>query len=81
MAVCAYLIPRSAGLLLTVISNLQFTIGETVRVRGEDLVYKVLAMTGNMITILIVNPQPDGTQQYFSSSSLRTVDGSNLERI
>lgn len=58
-----------------------FSIGETVRVRGETLVYKVLAMTGSMITILIANPQPDGTELYFNSISLRTVDGSNLEKV
>ncbi|KAK4213432.1 hypothetical protein QBC37DRAFT_374098 [Rhypophila decipiens] len=58
-----------------------FSIGETVRVRGETFVYKVLAMTGSMVTILIANPQPDGTQVYFSSHSLRTVDGLNLEKV
>ncbi|KAK1758844.1 hypothetical protein QBC47DRAFT_409672 [Echria macrotheca] len=58
-----------------------FQIGDTVRVRGSDLVYKVIATTGSMITILITNPQPDGQVMNFNSLSIQTLDESRIEKV
>jgi hypothetical protein len=46
---------------------MQFQIGESVRVRGFSPVYNVIALAGCMVTILIKNPQPDGTAMTFNS--------------
>ena len=62
----------------------QFYIGDTVRITSTpDLVYKVIAVTAtaNTVTILIVNPQPDGRVLGFNSQSLRTLDQSEIERV
>lgn len=61
--------------------SLQFHIGDVVRVRGSTLVYKVIATTGPNVTILIVNPQPDGQNMAFNSQSLQTLDASFVERV
>lgn len=33
------------------------------------------------VTILIVNPQPDGRQLVFNDQSLRTMDQDEIERV
>ncbi|KAK3312124.1 hypothetical protein B0H66DRAFT_485632 [Apodospora peruviana] len=59
----------------------QFAVGDTVRIYGDTIIYKVLAVTNTLVTILIMNPQPDGTQHYFSSTSLQSIDASRLEKV
>ena len=52
-----------------------------MRVRGNSLVYKVIALTGCMVTILITNPQPDGTVMSFNpSQSVQNLDESRIEK-
>ena len=46
-----------------------------------DLTYKVIAVTANMVTILIISPQPNGQATEFNSQSLRTLDQSVNERV
>jgi hypothetical protein len=43
-------------------------------------VYKVVAVNGSLITIIVSNPQPDGQYLPFTPSALQTVDESRLER-
>ncbi|KAK4449765.1 hypothetical protein QBC34DRAFT_379824 [Podospora aff. communis PSN243] len=57
-----------------------FQIGDSVRVRGGSLVYKVIALTGCMVTILITNPQPDGSVMSFNSQSVQNLDESRIEK-
>jgi hypothetical protein len=59
---------------------LQFQSGEAVRVRGSTVVYKVVAVNSNLVTILVSNPQPDGQYLPFTPTALQTVDESRLER-
>ncbi|KAK3353993.1 hypothetical protein B0T25DRAFT_223923 [Lasiosphaeria hispida] len=59
-----------------------YSIGDTVRVCGGSLVYKVIATTGCMITILVVNPQPDGRVLSFDpQGSIQTLDESRIEKV
>jgi hypothetical protein len=44
------------------------------------VVYKVVASSGNLVTILVSNPQPDGSYLPFNSTSMQTVDESRLEK-
>lgn len=44
------------------------------------MVYKVVAVNNNLVTILISNPQPDGQYLPFSPEALQTVDESRLEK-
>ncbi|KAK0627361.1 hypothetical protein B0T14DRAFT_424695, partial [Immersiella caudata] len=58
-----------------------FQIGDSVRVRGNSLVYKIIARTGCMVTILITNPQPDGTvMSFIPSQSVQNLDESRIEK-
>jgi len=57
----------------------QFKSGDVVRVRGSTVVYKVVAVSSNLVTILVSNPQPDGQYLPFTSTALQTVDESRLE--
>jgi hypothetical protein len=50
-----------------------------VRIRGSTVLYKVVAVSSNLVTILVSNPQPDGQYLPFSSTALQTVDESRLE--
>lgn len=60
----------------------QFQSGDRVRVRGSPLVYRVIAITGCMVTILIVNPQPDGQVMAFDSGqSIQNLDESRIEKV
>ncbi|AEO58345.1 hypothetical protein MYCTH_2305608 [Thermothelomyces thermophilus ATCC 42464] len=59
---------------------MSFQSGDTVRVRGSSVVYKVVAVNNNLVTILISNPQPDGQYLPFTSTALQTVDESRLEK-
>ena len=43
------------------------------------MVYKVVAVNGNLVTILVSNPQPDGQYLPFTPTALQTVDESRLE--
>ncbi|KAK4121548.1 hypothetical protein N657DRAFT_682627 [Parathielavia appendiculata] len=54
--------------------------GDAVRIRGSTVVYKVVAVNGSLITIIVSNPQPDGQYLPFTPSALQTVDESRLER-
>lgn len=54
--------------------------GEAVRIRGSTVVYKVVAVSSNLVTILVSNPQPDGQYLPFTPTALQTVDESRLER-
>ncbi|KAK1829763.1 hypothetical protein QBC39DRAFT_355844 [Podospora conica] len=61
-----------------------FYVGDTVRITATpDLVYKVIAVTASakMVTILIINPQPDGRVLGFNEHSLKTLDQGEIERI
>ncbi|KAK4142233.1 uncharacterized protein C8A04DRAFT_30192 [Dichotomopilus funicola] len=58
---------------------MQLASGDAVRVRGSTVVYKVVAVNGSLVTIIISNPQPDGQYLPFSSTALQTVDESRLE--
>ncbi|KAJ4289369.1 hypothetical protein N0V88_007121 [Collariella sp. IMI 366227] len=57
-----------------------FTSGEAVRIRGSTVVYKVVAVNGSLVTIIVSNPQPDGSYLPFTPTALQTVDESRLER-
>ncbi|AEO67343.1 7bedf1a6-ce6b-4fff-92fc-cde9c857aef5 [Thermothielavioides terrestris] len=57
-----------------------FQSGDVVRLRGSTVVYKVVAVNGSLVTILVSNPQPDGQYLPFNSTALQTVDESRLER-
>ncbi|KAH6631213.1 hypothetical protein F5144DRAFT_602039 [Chaetomium tenue] len=57
-----------------------FQSGEAVRVRGSSVVYKVVAVNSNLVTILVSNPQPDGQYLPFTPTALQTVDESRLEK-
>ncbi|KAK3306318.1 uncharacterized protein B0T15DRAFT_137313 [Chaetomium strumarium] len=57
-----------------------FQSGDVVRLRGSTVVYKVVAVNGCLVTILVSNPQPDGQYLPFNSTSLQTVDESRLEK-
>ncbi|GAB1318407.1 hypothetical protein MFIFM68171_08617 [Madurella fahalii] len=59
---------------------LQHGPGDVVRIRGSTVVYKVVAVNSNLVTILVSNPQPDGQYLPFNPNSLQTVDESRLER-
>jgi len=60
----------------------KFNIGDSVRVRGSALVYKVIALTNSMVTILVFNPQPDGTVLCFNPQlSVQNLDQSRLEKV
>ncbi|KAK4156119.1 hypothetical protein C8A00DRAFT_31049 [Chaetomidium leptoderma] len=56
-----------------------FLSGDAVRLRGSTVVYKVVAVNSNLVTILVSNPQPDGQYLPFTSTALQTVDESRLE--
>ncbi|KAK0621959.1 hypothetical protein B0T17DRAFT_618333 [Bombardia bombarda] len=58
-----------------------FQTGDVVIIRGSTLHYKVLAVTGSLITILIANPQPNGQYVAFNSISLQSVDESRIEKV
>ncbi|KAK3380673.1 hypothetical protein B0T24DRAFT_676340 [Lasiosphaeria ovina] len=58
-----------------------FEIGDVVRIRGQTYTYKVIAITNSLVTILIVNPQPDGTVLTFSPICLQSVDESRIEKV
>ncbi|KAK3323227.1 hypothetical protein B0T19DRAFT_442723 [Cercophora scortea] len=58
-----------------------FQNGDLVRIRGDTLIYKVLAVTRTMITIIIMNPQPDGQHYAFNDKSIQAIDESRLEKI
>ncbi len=58
----------------------QFFSGQSVRLRGSTVLYKVVAVNSNLVTILVSNPQPDGAYLPFGPTSLQTVDESRLER-
>lgn len=58
---------------------MQLESGKAVRVRGSTVVYKVVAVNGSLVTIIISNPQPDGQYLPFSPTALQTVDESRLE--
>ncbi|KAL2163894.1 hypothetical protein VTH06DRAFT_3106 [Thermothelomyces fergusii] len=60
--------------------GMSFQSGDTVRIRGSSVVYKVVAVNNNLVTILISNPQPDGQFLPFGPTALQTVDESRLER-
>ncbi|KAL2139004.1 hypothetical protein VTI28DRAFT_5909 [Corynascus sepedonium] len=62
------------------LSGMGFQSGDAVRVRGSAVVYKVVAVNNNLVTILISNPQPDGQYLPFTSTALQTVDESRLEK-
>ncbi|KAK4112791.1 hypothetical protein N656DRAFT_779023 [Canariomyces notabilis] len=57
-----------------------FRDGDVVRIRGSSVVYKVVAVNGSLVTILVSNPQPDGQYLPFTSTSIQTVDESKLEK-
>lgn len=64
----------------------QFYVGDTVRITdAPEFIYKVIAVTKSAdmvhVTILIVNPQPDGRQLVFNDQSLRTMDQDEIERV
>lgn len=59
----------------------QYLIGDVVCIRGASLRYKVIAVTGSTITIIVVNPQPDGQYLPFNPMSLQSVDESRLEKV
>jgi hypothetical protein len=40
----------------------------------------VIAVNNGQVTIIISNPQPDGTYLPFTSSALQTVDESSIEK-
>ncbi|KAK3338954.1 hypothetical protein B0H65DRAFT_432377 [Neurospora tetraspora] len=61
--------------------SFQYQIGDVVCIRGASLRYKVIAVTGSMITIIVVNPQPDGQYLPFTSTSLQSVDESRIEKV
>lgn len=67
------------GRLMTM--SFQYQIGDVVCIRGASLRYKVIAVTGSMITIIVVNPQPDGQYLPFNSTSLQSVDESRIEKV
>ncbi|KAK5653227.1 hypothetical protein OQA88_9126, partial [Cercophora sp. LCS_1] len=61
---------------------LQYQSGDSVRIIGQSLVYKVIAITGCMITIVAANPQPDGQRVEFDSKrSVQTLDQAQVERV
>ncbi|KAK4180600.1 hypothetical protein QBC36DRAFT_286409 [Triangularia setosa] len=55
--------------------------GDTVRIRGNTVLYKVIAVNGCMLTILVMNPQPDGQYLDFNSSSIQTIDEYRVEKV
>ncbi|KAL2255871.1 hypothetical protein VTK26DRAFT_2557 [Humicola hyalothermophila] len=58
-----------------------FQAGDLVRIRSSTVVYKVVAVNGTMVTILISNPQPDGSYLPFSPTAYQTVDESRIEKV
>ncbi|KAK3937744.1 hypothetical protein QBC46DRAFT_344275 [Diplogelasinospora grovesii] len=58
-----------------------FQVGDHVRVHGSLIVYRIIAIPGSIVTILILNPQPNGQYAAFSGSSKQDVDSSTLEKI
>lgn len=59
----------------------QFQAGDLVRIRSSTVVYKVVAANSNLVTILVSNPQPDGSYLPFTSTSYQTVDESRIEKV
>ncbi|KAK4129977.1 hypothetical protein BT67DRAFT_360094, partial [Trichocladium antarcticum] len=57
-----------------------FQAGDLVRIRTSTVVYKVVAANSNLVTILVSNPQPDGSYLPFTSTSYQTVDESRIEK-
>ncbi|KAK4666428.1 hypothetical protein QC763_300185 [Podospora pseudopauciseta] len=55
--------------------------GDTVRIRGNPVLYKVIAVNGCMLTILVMNPQPDGQYLDFSPTSIQTIDEYRVEKV
>ena len=75
-------LPPPQNIFSSVLTPKQFQIGDSVRIAGGPaLVYKVIAVTGCMVTILIVNPQPDGQVMTFDARALRTLDQSVVEKL
>jgi hypothetical protein len=59
----------------------QFQAGDLVRIRSSTAVYKVVAVNSNLVTILVSNPQPDGSYLPFTATSYQTVDESRIEKV
>lgn len=64
----------------------QFYVGDTVRITNAPaFIYKVIAVTKTSdmvhVTILIVNPQPDGRELVFNNQSLRSMEQDEIERV
>lgn len=45
------------------------------------MVYKVVAVNGSLVTILVSNPQPDGSYLPFTPTAYQTVDESRIEKV
>lgn len=44
------------------------------------MIYKVIAVNNNLVTIIVSNPQPGGEYLAFTQTSLQTIDESRLEK-
>ncbi|KAK3984456.1 hypothetical protein QBC44DRAFT_385746 [Cladorrhinum sp. PSN332] len=58
-----------------------YEIGDTIRIRGNTTIYKVIAVTRNMLTILVQNPQPGGAYLPFDATSLLTIEDYRVEKV
>ncbi|KAK4159858.1 hypothetical protein QBC43DRAFT_293624 [Cladorrhinum sp. PSN259] len=58
-----------------------YEIGDTIRIRGNTTIYKVIAVTRSMLTILVQNPQPDGNYLPFDATSLLTIEDYRVEKV
>ncbi|KAK4188872.1 hypothetical protein QBC35DRAFT_548223 [Podospora australis] len=55
--------------------------GDTVCIRGApNILYKVIAVNGSMLTILVISPQ-GGEHLEFGSTSIQTIDEYRVEKV
>ncbi|KAK4223931.1 hypothetical protein QBC38DRAFT_398656 [Podospora fimiseda] len=58
-----------------------YGIGDTIRIRGNPVIYKVIAVNRSMLTILVQNPQPNGVYLDFDATSLLTIEDYRVEKV